>query len=65
MTAVIAPTFARRHKVEIADELRSVARQVRAIGRGRSSDPEAVAIAKDSIAHRLVVLARQLEAPPV
>lgn len=45
----------------IPDELRDLANAVRRIGNGYRDDPEAIAIAKDTISHRLRTLARRLE----
>ncbi len=47
-----------------ADELRSLARDVRRIGDGFRDNPEAIAIAKDDVVHRLVALARRVERQP-
>lgn len=43
-----------------ADELRSLAREVRRIGCGLRCDPETIAAAKSEIAYRLTGLARRL-----
>ncbi|MCC7046727.1 MAG: hypothetical protein IT562_08460 [Alphaproteobacteria bacterium] len=45
----------------VAAELRQLAGDVRRIGDGYRSNPEAVAMAKDGIAHRLIELARELK----
>lgn len=44
-----------------AGELRDLARAVRRIGTGWRDDPETIALAKDGIATRLTVIARQFE----
>lgn len=44
-----------------AEQLTQLARDVRRIGSGFTADPEAIAIQKDEIAHKLVILARELE----
>lgn len=44
-----------------ADRLRALAREVRRIGDPYRTDPEAIAVAKDEIAHELVSLARRLD----
>jgi hypothetical protein len=44
-----------------SDRLRTLAREVRRIGVASRHDPERIAIAKDSIAHELVTLARRLD----
>jgi hypothetical protein len=44
-----------------ADRLHELARAVRQIGTGHRCDPERIAIAKDEIAHELVILARRLD----
>lgn len=47
-----------------AEELRRLAVDVRRIGDGYRTNPEAIASAKSEIAGRLVSLARELEAGP-
>jgi len=46
----------------IPDQIRSVARDVRAIGNGRNRDPESILIDKHDAAERLFDLARKIEA---
>lgn len=48
-------------KPRIADQLRNTADDVRRIGDGFRNNPESIAIAKDDVAQRLVVLACELE----
>ena len=45
----------------MADELRTLAQDVRCLGNGFRQDPEAICLAKDDIAKRLAGLARQVE----
>ena len=49
-------------KRALPEELRSLARDVRRIGDGWRSDPESVAIQKDDVSKRLVLIAQRLEA---
>jgi hypothetical protein len=58
--ARIVTADASRHS-DVPEELRRLARQVRAIGDGFRADPEAVYAAKDSVATELRRLARRLE----
>jgi hypothetical protein len=46
----------------VAADLRDVARAVRCIGDGYRSNPETIALAKDNLARRLHLLAREVEA---
>ncbi|GAB4184045.1 MAG: hypothetical protein OHK0024_24090 [Thalassobaculales bacterium] len=50
-----------RRETPVAVELRELAREVRRIGDGWRSDPEAIAMQKDDVAERLRDLARRLE----
>lgn len=57
-SAVTNPTPNRHH---LAGELLELSRDVRRIGCGFRTDPETIALAKDTIAARLCAIARQLE----
>lgn len=57
-SAVTEPTASRHH---LAGQLLDLSRDVRRIGCGFRTDPETIALAKDSIAARLCAIARQLE----
>ena len=69
MTAGRALSFPSRREIQgarpdqlgVPDQLRVRARAVRQIGDGWHDDPEAVAIAKDDVAKRLVAIARELD----
>ncbi len=50
-----------RDNRRLAGELQDLARAVRRIGCAFHSDPEAIALAKDTIARRLAALARAVE----
>ncbi len=58
----VLPREARQGNCDLPDELRDLARDVRRIGDGYRRDPESLAIQKDGISKRLVVIARRLEA---
>lgn len=58
-SAAPAPADNRLH---LAGQLLDLSRDVRRIGCGYRTDPETIALAKDSIATRLCAIARQLEA---
>jgi hypothetical protein len=45
----------------VGNRLHQLAREVRRIGSGHRCDPERIAMAKDEIAHELVILARRLD----
>lgn len=48
-------------KVDLPDELRNLARDVRRIGCAYRADPESIAAQKDGISKRLALIARRLE----
>lgn len=46
----------------LAEEVRSIAHEIRRIGRGRDASPETILIDKQEAAERLLVLASRMEA---